>query len=55
MNCSKCGKHLLKEDLGDGKVKLKCESCGTASIQDTQGRKLLTSDLANRPGKPLLG
>ena len=45
MKCNKCGKDtLLAEDLGGGKKKLHCSSCGLTEIKDAQGRKLLTED-----------
>lgn len=46
MDCQKCGKPtLIVEDLGGGKKKLHCSSCGLNEIKDSQGRKMLTETM----------
>jgi hypothetical protein len=46
MDCQKCGKPtLIVEDLGGGKKKLHCSSCGLNEIKDGQGRKMLTETM----------
>jgi ribosomal protein S27E len=55
MTCKKCNKTVVVESLGDGKSRVRCESCGLSEIQDSAGRKLLTSDLNRSFPKPLQG
>ena len=43
--CQKCGSEkVLMEGVGDGKTKVTCQECGYASVQDSQGRRMLTDD-----------
>ena len=57
--CKKCGSEkVLLEGVGDGKTKVTCQECGYASVQDSQGRRMLTDDAPlpgpNGPGQRLL-
>ena len=45
MNCPKCQKPLLVEDLGGGHKKVHCASCGLTEVRDEKDRKLLTGEL----------
>jgi ribosomal protein S27AE len=54
--CPKCGENtLLTEGQGEGKVKVKCTSCGLVEVRDEKGRKMLTDDVGSGPGQPLMG
>jgi hypothetical protein len=41
MNCQKCDKPMLCEDLGEGHRRYRCTECGVNEVQDREGRKLL--------------
>ena len=45
MDCRKCGSaRVMTEAVGENKVKVTCQECGTADVRDAQGRRMLTDD-----------
>lgn len=55
MTCSKCRAHtVLVENVGGGKTKKTCQSCGHSEIVDNQGRSLLTDDRPQRDDREYL-
>jgi hypothetical protein len=49
MTCKKCGSQkVLVESVGDGKTRTICQEteCRYAEINDQQGRRMLTDDMA---------
>ena len=45
MQCQKCSSNnVLVENVGEGKTKITCQSCGESKVSDQQGRRMLTDD-----------
>jgi Zn finger protein HypA/HybF involved in hydrogenase expression len=45
MNCQKCkSSNVLSEGVGEGKVRVTCQECGSSEVKDQQGRHMLTDD-----------